>query len=323
MEESYYELLGVSSDATPEEIKRAYRTQLKETHPDVSDDENASERTKRLIAAKETLSDEAERAEYDRLGHASYTERSASGVGDTTPGSSPAGQAATSHSGTASGPGAGRRSAQSTAADAGSAGSAGNRRDGSASATGADKGQTTATGTARTASTQSGGATGTAGGRGRRHGRSDQWSETASTREGQRQNSWRAWDTEGSYAVRRGGDGLPGSGIFSTQQALLVFAATLAVYPVLLFGALHGTFPVFVNVSVAMCAVLVVAFLQSVPLAGVGVFGFWTLFVPPLILFQFDVGFLTPVGVLATAGVAFPFGLSMLTWRFAGPGRVD
>ncbi|MEF8902242.1 MAG: hypothetical protein V5A25_13635, partial [Halovenus sp.] len=161
------------------------------------------------------------------------------------------------------------------------------------------------------------------GGRRRQHGRSDQWSGTASTDERQWQNSWRAWDTDGSYAVRRGDDSLPGSGIFSTRQTLLVFAITLAVYPVLLFGALHGTFPLFVNVFVAMCAVLVVAFLQSVPLAGVGVFGFWTLFVPPLVFFQFDVGFLTPVGVLATAGVAFPFGLSVLTWRFAGPGRVN
>ncbi|MEF8901166.1 MAG: DnaJ domain-containing protein, partial [Halovenus sp.] len=135
MEESYYELLGVPSDATPEEIKRAYRTQLKETHPDISDDEDASERTKRLIAAKETLADEAERARYDRLGHAAYVKGSTSGTGasDTAPGSTSDGQTATSQPGTAASSGPGRRTAEST--------------------------------TTGTASTQSGGATGTAGGR--------------------------------------------------------------------------------------------------------------------------------------------------------------
>jgi len=73
MTETFYDRLGVSSDATTEEIETAYREAIKQVHPDVSDDVDAGERTKRLNKAKRVLTDEAERARYDRLGHDSYT----------------------------------------------------------------------------------------------------------------------------------------------------------------------------------------------------------------------------------------------------------
>lgn len=72
MGSEYYERLGVASDASTAEIAAAYRERLKETHPDVSDASDAGERTKRLIEAKEVLTDETERARYDRLGHDRY-----------------------------------------------------------------------------------------------------------------------------------------------------------------------------------------------------------------------------------------------------------
>jgi len=68
----YYEVLGVSRDASPEEIKRAYRGKAKELHPDKNPDARAQaeEKFKRVAEAYEVLSDSDKRAQYDRYGHA-------------------------------------------------------------------------------------------------------------------------------------------------------------------------------------------------------------------------------------------------------------
>ncbi|MEF8974479.1 MAG: DnaJ domain-containing protein, partial [Haloarcula sp.] len=72
MTETFYEVLGVPTDASTAAIEAAYRERLKETHPDVSDAADAGEATQRLIEARDVLTDEAERARYDRLGHDAY-----------------------------------------------------------------------------------------------------------------------------------------------------------------------------------------------------------------------------------------------------------
>ena len=67
----YYEVLGVSPQATAEEIKQAYRRLARESHPDRNpDDPGAEERFKELAAAYEVLSDAERRANYDRYGTA-------------------------------------------------------------------------------------------------------------------------------------------------------------------------------------------------------------------------------------------------------------
>jgi molecular chaperone DnaJ len=73
MAQTYYERLGVASDASTDAVEEAFRTRLKEVHPDVSDDPGAAERTRDLIEAKQVLTDDHERTVYDRIGHASYT----------------------------------------------------------------------------------------------------------------------------------------------------------------------------------------------------------------------------------------------------------
>ncbi len=65
----YYEVLGVSKNATEEDIKRAYRKKAKECHPDLHpDDKEAVERFKELNEANEVLMDKDKRARYDQFG---------------------------------------------------------------------------------------------------------------------------------------------------------------------------------------------------------------------------------------------------------------
>jgi molecular chaperone DnaJ len=67
----FYALLGVSRDATPEEIKKAYRRAAREHHPDANHgDPEAEARFKEVSVAYEVLSDPAKRQQYDRYGEA-------------------------------------------------------------------------------------------------------------------------------------------------------------------------------------------------------------------------------------------------------------
>jgi len=64
----YYNIMGVSRDASQDEIKRAYRRLAKQYHPDVSKETNAEQRFKELGEAYEVLKDPQKRAAYDQLG---------------------------------------------------------------------------------------------------------------------------------------------------------------------------------------------------------------------------------------------------------------
>ena len=66
----YYERLGVSRDASPDEIKRAYRKLARQYHPDAnSDDPSAEERFKEIGHAYEVLSNPDKKRNYDMFGH--------------------------------------------------------------------------------------------------------------------------------------------------------------------------------------------------------------------------------------------------------------
>jgi len=69
----YYEVLGISKEASEEEIKKAYRKLAVRFHPDKNpDDPEAAERFREATEAYEILKDENKRKQYDRFGHAAF-----------------------------------------------------------------------------------------------------------------------------------------------------------------------------------------------------------------------------------------------------------
>ena len=77
----YYEVLGVSRNATDAEIKKAYRTLAKKYHPDMNPgDKEAEKKFKEASEAYAVLSDSEKRRQYDQFGHAAF-EGGAGGAG--------------------------------------------------------------------------------------------------------------------------------------------------------------------------------------------------------------------------------------------------
>jgi curved DNA-binding protein len=65
----FYDVLGLSRDATADEIQRAYRKLARTYHPDVNKDPGADDRFKDVSEAYDVLSDPETRARYDAFGH--------------------------------------------------------------------------------------------------------------------------------------------------------------------------------------------------------------------------------------------------------------
>ena len=76
----YYEILGVSKNATDSEIKKAYRKLAKKYHPDANPgDKAAEEKFKEIGEAYEVLNDPDKKAKYDQFGHAAFEQGGAGG----------------------------------------------------------------------------------------------------------------------------------------------------------------------------------------------------------------------------------------------------
>jgi curved DNA-binding protein CbpA len=298
MAETFYDVLGVSPDAHEDAIDDAYRDRIKETHPDVSDAADAQERTRKVIEAKDVLTDPDERARYDDLGHDSYvrqtttdadwgTDGSASGASTSTA----ARQAAETDWSESSGEGttwAGRgdwrdeeaaqerrrRERRRRAREA--AGVSGARADGS-----------TVDGGAPT----DGGATSNVGGP-------------------------VGWATSSRHAVRNDQtrSGVHRSRLFPPGQSLVLLISAFICYPALVFSSLFPSFPLIVNLIVGACTLILVAYLTSMPEVGIYVFGAWTA-LGTFGLIATAVNPLSPVGLVVLLSTWFPFGLTVLTYE--------
>ncbi|MFA5415862.1 MAG: molecular chaperone DnaJ [Methanoregula sp.] len=72
----YYDTLGVSRSADEKEIIKAYRNLARKYHPDVCKEPGAEEKFKEINEAYSVLSDHEKRAQYDNMGHETFTNAS-------------------------------------------------------------------------------------------------------------------------------------------------------------------------------------------------------------------------------------------------------
>lgn len=70
VQRDYYEILGVDRNASPDDLKSAFRTLARKYHPDINKEHDAEEKFKEINEAYAVLSDPEKRAAYDRYGHA-------------------------------------------------------------------------------------------------------------------------------------------------------------------------------------------------------------------------------------------------------------
>ncbi|WP_226006805.1 J domain-containing protein [Natrinema salinisoli] len=177
MTEDFYDLLEISPDASQDEIKDAYRDQVRVYHPDLNDDDRAQAQFTAVKTAYDILGDPVERQAYDRLGHEDYVAKRTSGLpspdvwqsddasattsaaaASTASGSTTAGR-----SSSATGSSGSKAAAGAASASAGTAGGASSATGGSGSATTSRTGSTSG---ATTSSTGRSGRTATRSGTG-------------------------------------------------------------------------------------------------------------------------------------------------------------
>ena len=77
----YYEILGISKNASDEDIKSAFRKKALEYHPDRNKSKDAESKFKEVNEAYQILSDSEKKNRYDQFGHAGVSGAQSGGAG--------------------------------------------------------------------------------------------------------------------------------------------------------------------------------------------------------------------------------------------------
>lgn len=337
MSETYYDLLGVSADASTVEIEAAYREAIKEVHPDVSDDVDAGERTKRLNKAKRVLTDEDERSRYDSLGHEAYTNGgpmvgsagSSSGTGGESDAGNPdsgGGRRRGRRTGGTRRSGDRSRTGQRGGRPGGGAGTRSAGPDGPGNRTRSQGDPTHSTGPSRSSNGptwQSSGASASAGGAGSDPGPSARRQAAAGATDGPNVDwSWNGWEKTRSWAVRQGDParrGIHPSRLFPTGQSTVLLACCFLLYPFFVIAVLFPPFPLLARATVGVCTLLMFAYLLSVPEVAIVVYGVWSLLVPLVIFAVPGLSIFSLAGVVGLFATWVPLGFSVLTLSVVRP----
>ncbi|ELZ15656.1 heat shock protein DnaJ domain protein [Natrinema thermotolerans DSM 11552] len=325
MGETYYEVLGVDPDATPDEIESAYRDRVLETHPDHSDAPDAAERFQRVQTARSVLTDGDERARYDRLGHEAYV-----GLADGTARDDATGEAADDGSNrtterTSSHPTGGRTNA-----------TAGTETGGATTGRRTSRRTGRARGAANTTATD-----GTTGRTSSHHARQrSRRRQQRATRQAtgdwpfgaddEAESNESAGSTESddataddgfSYSVHGWDDeiDLEWEGQRIDGSTATSVGAVAVLYPLLVWASLTPFFSLPVNVVLAGCTLALVGYLLTMPRLAIGVFGGWSILFPLGIAVLSPVGLGSLFGLFALGFVWIPLGYAVVLWWVLQP----
>ena len=288
MTETFYDVLGVAEDATTEEIQSAYRDRLKDVHPDVNDDDDAGQTTRRLVEARDVLVDETERARYDRLGHDAYV---GAPSGETTDATTDTEEPA--DGGDRTDPGPRDRATRERQAS---------------QRVRQERARRTETGRR----TDDGGVEGTPSEQPEDHGQASARADDSRT-DGYGPNGAPAEVNATTYSVRTEVEASNSFGpLLPSGSRLTLLGMFFALYPVLLFSALLPAFPLVVNLVVGAVTVVTIGYLQSMPRVALLVFGGWSV-IGVLGLLVFGVSAVSLLGLAVLGGTVLPFGFSVLT----------
>ncbi|OIB57969.1 DnaJ domain-containing protein [Natrialba sp. SSL1] len=333
MGETYYDVLGVEPTATQDELESAYRECVLETHPDHNDAPDATEQFQRVSTAREVLTDEAERARYDRLGHEAYVQAE-SGEPTAQAGYSSTNATATTEQQTRRETNRNGRARQRRnrdwsfeeirqEAERERARSQSGSRSSSRSGSGSGSRSRSRSQTQRTKHTRHTRQT-------QQHDHTQTSTNTTNTEPGSTASADQTDSTTDTttsddfqYAVHDWNDEveLEWQGRALDHQTIVGLACIWLLYPVFIYASLTPVFPTSANAVVAVCTLGLVAYLLTLPRIAAGIFGSWSLLVSVALLTieAIPIAVLSVYGFLTLAGVWVPFGYALAVWWVLRP----